>query len=308
MNFFKINVGAIKFVCFLTLLITYMLLGSFIQILFFPKFLNNLRLKTILTLIHLYARLSLRLLQVKVEKVHLTAELHHTQGQFIVCNHLSYLDVLVLFAQRPARFVTSHEIRETPGLGFITQLAGCFFVERRKERRSLEQLQEEMQQLREALKKNQSIVIFPEGTSTRGDVVLPFKSTFFQIPIDLKITVTPMVINYVALNQSGFNQKNADLVCWYGDMDFLPHLRKLCALQSIEVQLTRLPSLPTQDVSRNELSACAQAKIAQHYESIRNKICDKSPPEISGDKRRPHDTLLGKSQKTLADQESLGTH
>src|SRR6476659_9379122 len=66
------------------------------------------------------------------------------RGKLIVCNHQSYLDVLVLFTQYPALFITSKDIERTPVLGQITKLAGCFFVERKKEKRTPELMEAEM--------------------------------------------------------------------------------------------------------------------------------------------------------------------
>src|SRR5262249_41938524 len=77
-----------------------------------------------------FCRFGLWILQVKVNPLGIKSLSELPQGLY-VGNHLSYLDVLVISSHVPACFVTSVEIRDTPGLGIIVQMAGCLFVERR---------------------------------------------------------------------------------------------------------------------------------------------------------------------------------
>ena len=89
-----------------------------------------------------------------------------------VSNHLGYLDVLVLSARQPTVFVTSKEIEATPVLGDICAMAGCCFVERRSRRAAAG----DRDMLSHVLR-HHSLHLFPEGTSSNGESVLPFRSS-----------------------------------------------------------------------------------------------------------------------------------
>lgn len=172
--------------------------------------------KLTLKLIGPYARFCLLFMGIKVKADNLQQVPHG----LMVCNHLSYIDVLILAALKPACFVTSVEIQETPILGQICQLAGCLFVERR----SRKNLSHEVEQLSHALICNVPVLIFPEGTSTNGEEVLRFRRPLFQAAIDAQVPVVALSLNYTELDGSPINKLNRDKICWYGDMSFLPHL------------------------------------------------------------------------------------
>ena len=93
-----------------------------------------------------------------------------------VANHISYVDILLIASEVPAVFVTSTEVRDSPGLGLICRLAGCAFVDRR----SAHRLRGEIDALSSLIKRGLHIVVFPEATSTRGDQILPFKGALFE--------------------------------------------------------------------------------------------------------------------------------
>ncbi len=174
----------------------------------------------------------LRLLNIRIT-VH--GDLRTVSHQLVVSNHLSYLDVLVLFRFFPALFITSTEIRDTPVLGHICKLAGCFFVERRREHRSQETKERELGSMLEKFRQGFSVFLFPEGTSSDGTAVLPFKGTFFQLAVDTQTAVRPLCLKYLGANR--------DIPPWYGDMTFPDHLFRVCLQESIEVSVTVLPEV-----------------------------------------------------------------
>lgn len=180
------------------------------------------------------------------------------RGKLITCNHLSYLDVLVLFTRYPSLFITSREIEETPVLGWITKLAGCFFVERRKERRTPEEAEKEMALMRKRLSEGFNIFLFPEGTSSDGKAVLPFKAHFFQLAIDSKSYLQPVVVKYHGANR--------DLAPWYGDMSFLPHFWKVCAEKNFSISIYQLPKISPAGKDKFQLKDEAYEQIRSAYE------------------------------------------
>ena len=93
----------------------------------------------------------------------------------IVANHVSYLDVFVLGSLIPAVFVAKKEVREWPVIGWIAWLQRTIFIERRRSKAD-----DEIRPLVKALNQGSNVIVFPEGTSTDGVTILPFKSTLFS--------------------------------------------------------------------------------------------------------------------------------
>ncbi len=197
--------------------------------------------------------LLLKILNVKVVR-------HGLKGpvtkRLIVSNHLSYLDVLVLASEFPSFFITSVEIRETFLLGRICKLAGCFFVERRKQYRSIETKQKELLEMKERLERGFNVFLFPEGTSSDGTSVLPFKGTFFQLSIDTDVPIVPISLKYLGEDRS--------LAPWYGDMTFIDHLFYLCHSQNLTASVSVLPEMSGNE--KMKLANQCHAIIREEYE------------------------------------------
>src|SRR5881394_2413932 len=124
----------------------------------------------------------LRVLDVKIK----------TQGPIplkglLVCNHLSYLDILVISTITPAVFISKSEVKRWPVFGWFAQLSGTLFVKRTR-RSDVARLNDELHQL---LDTNLLVVLFPEGTSSDGSQVLPFKSSLLEpiTRLDQPVTV-----------------------------------------------------------------------------------------------------------------------
>ena len=217
---------------------------------------EKLRLHYYLKSISWHCRLALWLFNIKVTASS-ASDKKLPQG-LLVCNHLSYIDVLVLFAYYPSLFVTSVEIRETFLLGRLTKLGGCFFVERRKARRTSTTIVSEMESMKAQLVEGHNVFLFPEGTSSDGQGVLPFKSTFFQLALDASVPVRPLVLRYQG--------EAAHTVPWYGDMGFPDHLLKVCLLSEIRVSLTELSTVtPVAGQDRFALAQFCHERIQEAY-------------------------------------------
>jgi len=188
------------------------------------------------------------------------------EGAFFVGNHLSYLDVLVLASLRPTSFVTSEEVREMPVLGQLCELSSCLFVERRNKFN----LHQEVRQLTEGLKHGLNITVFPEATSTNGESVLRFRRPLFRAAIDSGRPVVPFALNYRHIDGTPVTIDNRDLVCWYDDMAFVPHLWKLGGRKQITVDLTWLDPIETHSgMELEELTERAYRAVAQAYAPIK---------------------------------------
>lgn len=180
----------------------------------------------------------------------------------IVANHLSYLDILVLFSSFPCRFITSVEVRDTPFLGWLCRCAGCLFVERREPRR----IGSEVRAVASTLEGEEALVLFPEGTSGNGERVLPFKTSFLQCAIEAGATVAPVCLVYESIDGRSVDSANRDDVYWYGDMSFFPHLKRVMRLRRVEIGLHYLDAIAVgPQTRRRELGEESYALIEKAF-------------------------------------------
>jgi lyso-ornithine lipid O-acyltransferase len=136
----------------------------------------------------------------------------------LVSNHLSYLDVLVLSSIRPCVFVAKRDVAGWPFFGWLARVAGTIFVDR-KNRLSSPAV---VGLVRDAIAGGSVVVLFPEGTSSDGSTVLPFKSALLKSAVQLRCPVASASIQY-ALDDGSV----ADEVCYWRDMTLVPHLLNL---------------------------------------------------------------------------------
>lgn len=146
----------------------------------------------------------------------------------VVCNHLGYLDILVIAAQGAAVFVAKSDVRKWPAIGGLLECAGTILAERGKPLTAAET----GSQIRRVLEADIPVVLFPEGTSSDGSSVLPFKPTLFQAALDAGAPVTPAAVFYQA--DGGDVARD---VCYWGDATFFPHLFRLAGLRKVVARL-----------------------------------------------------------------------
>jgi 1-acyl-sn-glycerol-3-phosphate acyltransferase len=136
----------------------------------------------------------------------------------IVSNHLSYLDILVFAALAPCAFVSKKEVRHWPVFGLFAAIAGTVFVDRSKPAMAALSVAE----MKQTLDAGVRLVLFPEGTSTGGDSVLPFKPALFESAVDTGQPIIAARLKY-ELDSADASQ----VVCYWGEMTFAPHLLRL---------------------------------------------------------------------------------
>jgi 1-acyl-sn-glycerol-3-phosphate acyltransferase len=151
----------------------------------------------------------------------------------LVSNHLSYLDVIVLSSIGPCIFVAKRDIAAWPLFGWLTRAAGAIFVDRERKLTAVSTLD----RMREAIDRGLLVVLFPEGTSSDGATVLPFKSALLEPAVQLTCPIAAAAIDY-SLDQGSV----ADEVCYWRDMTLVPHLLNLFSKR--EIHATCAFSLP----------------------------------------------------------------
>ena len=156
----------------------------------------------------------------------------------LVTNHLSYVDVLVLASRLPARFVAKAEVRRWPLLGPLCRGFGTIFIDR-SDRRDIPRVLAEIEQ---ALGRGEGIVLFPEGTSSSGESILPFRSPLLALPARLGLPVHAAALRY-----------DPGSVAWWGERSLAPHLLDLFRLQRIAATVDFAPE-PVIDENRKRLA------------------------------------------------------
>ncbi|NKB23356.1 MAG: hypothetical protein GKR87_03015 [Kiritimatiellae bacterium] len=178
----------------------------------------------------------------------------------LVSNHLSYIDIVVLMAHVQSRFVAKKEVESWPFLGPIVKSVQILFIDRsnRKEVVLVNQ------KIATCLKDGDSILFFPEGTSSSGSDVLPLKPSLLQYAAENNYPVHYASIAY----HTPPKETPAHLsICWWGEMNFFSHYMKLLEISRFYATLT-FGSKPIQATDRKMLAA-------QLREAIRKNLFDK---------------------------------
>ncbi|MGH8712936.1 MAG: lysophospholipid acyltransferase family protein [Casimicrobiaceae bacterium] len=172
----------------------------------------------------------------------------------IVANHVSWLDIFVLDAVQPARFVGKSELRRWPLAGRLIADCGTLFIERGR-RRDAHRINE---QARAALAAGDVIAVFPEGTTTDGTALLPFHGSLLQPVIDAQGHVQPVAIRY-----RGSDGAHKDAPAYVGETSFLESLWRILGERSMIVCVDLAPPLAARARHRRDLARDAEAAIRQ---------------------------------------------
>lgn len=136
----------------------------------------------------------------------------------VVANHSSWLDIFALNASKRIYFVSKAEVAKWPGIGWLARATGTVFIKR--DRR---QAASQIEAFKERLGAGHKLLFFPEGTSTDGLLVLPFKPTLFAAFFDPALAEN-LRLQAVTLNYLAPNGASPRFYGWWGDMEFGPHL------------------------------------------------------------------------------------
>ena len=148
----------------------------------------------------------------------------------LVANHLSYVDIIALWCVIPGVFVARADVASWTLIGQAGRLVGTVFVDRKRKRDLLRVIEEMEAPLREG----RNVIFFPEGTSSRGERVLPFKSSLFEPAARHAIPIVGASLQF----ETAPAEKSADWsVCWWGDMTFGPHAFALLHQPGFEARI-----------------------------------------------------------------------
>lgn len=179
-----------------------------------------------------------------------------TANVLFVSNHISFLDIIVISAFVPVRFLAKHSVRYWPVIGYLAAISGSLFIERGKR----SQLGRTLVAMKLALAGTRPVLIFPEGTTSLGTQVLSFHSGLFQAAVDHKIPVQTLTLHYR-------RDHRPDRLAAYIDQDnFLISLLRLLAQPQTEAHLSFTPAVDTGDLNRQQLAAFCHARISQNLQ------------------------------------------
>jgi 1-acyl-sn-glycerol-3-phosphate acyltransferase len=159
---------------------------------------------------------------------------HHPT--LFISNHISYLDILAIASTMPISFVSKAEVATWPLFGLLSTLQDTVFIKRMPRL-----THQQSNVIADFLNTGKNLVIFPEGTSTDGTHLLPFKSSLLQSVFSVPhegIHIQPIAISCAHMGGK------ASLYPWYGDMTLASHIWKIFQESGYEITLHFLPALP----------------------------------------------------------------
>jgi 1-acyl-sn-glycerol-3-phosphate acyltransferase len=170
----------------------------------------------------------------------------------VVANHISYFDPLIVASYLPLTAIAKREVASWPIVGEFVKRLGTLFVER-------ENAQSGARVLREAIglvRRGVSVLVFPEGTTTRGADVLPFRRGIFGAALYAGVPIVPVALRY-----------EREDAAWVGDTTFLSHYARTITHACTRVSVDFLPPLalgrPGKPYSAQQLAETARRRIAR---------------------------------------------
>ncbi|MBU6472361.1 MAG: 1-acyl-sn-glycerol-3-phosphate acyltransferase [Alphaproteobacteria bacterium] len=195
------------------------------------------------------------------------------EGVLMVANHTSWLDILVLSAVARVSFVAKAEVRSWPFFSTLAKLQETVFVDR--VRRS--QTGEARDHIRDRLQAGDALVLFPEGTSSDGNKVQPFKSALMgaaEARMDTgaggavrHVPVQPVSVAYVGVHGLPMGREFRPLYAWYGDMELVPHLWEALQTGPIEVVIEFHPPLTVDSTGGRKALATLSESIVRRAQA-----------------------------------------
>jgi 1-acyl-sn-glycerol-3-phosphate acyltransferase len=170
----------------------------------------------------------------------------------VVANHISWLDILVINAVQPVRFVSKADVRHWPLIGWLVACAGTLFIERERKRDALRVVH----QVAERLGQGETIALFPEGTTSEGEGLLPFHANLLQAAIATGTPVQP-----VALRFSDAHEPVSRAAAYVGDTHLLASLWAVVTARRLHARVHWLPATEARHAERRALGERLREQI-----------------------------------------------
>lgn len=188
-----------------------------------------------------------------------------------VANHSSYADIMVLGGLVKGSFIAKKEIEKWPVFGYMTSLQESIFVERKREHAA-----KQSEEVKRRLVEGDNLMVFPEGTSSDGNGVLPFKSSLFSLVQNVEgLAIQPISISYAQIDGIPMGTTMRPRVAWYGDMTMMPHLWGFLGLGKVKVIVDFNPPLieEVKTLGRKEIAVVTRETVAfSHERALREPV------------------------------------
>jgi lyso-ornithine lipid O-acyltransferase len=187
----------------------------------------------------LYHRVVCALFGVRIREV---GRCNRQAPTLVLSNHVSWLDICVISALAPVVLVSKIEVAGWPVFGWLAKLQRTIFIDREARLKTGAAATEIGQRLRDG----DTVVLYPEGTSSDGLHIMPFRSALIGAvhrardggAPDLQIAVQPVSLAYVALGGLPLDRGLRNRVAWYGDAELIPHLLGVIASGTVDVTVS----------------------------------------------------------------------
>ncbi len=186
-----------------------------------------------------YCRVLRALLRIRV---HINGTPVRDRAVLFVSNHVSWADIVVFGSILPVAFIAKREVRAWPLIGITAQMQRTIFVDRSRRHQAAAAVGEIVNRLHGGT----PVVLFAEGTSSDGNRVLPFRSALLGAVEHAAATgganggivIQPMSICYTTLHGIPMGRQHRPLAAWYGDLDFVPHVKDFIARGAVDAVVT----------------------------------------------------------------------
>lgn len=183
----------------------------------------------------------------------------------LVSNHSSWLDILVLASIADVTYVAKAEVRDWPIFGILARLQRSIFIEREQRRKT----QDQANDMADRLNAGEIVVLFPEGTTSDGNGLLPIKSSLFAAATSAAVEsktgmvhVQPVAVAYTKVHGLPMGLYYRPIAAWPGDVELLPHLLGVLKEGALDVEVAfGTPIEVTAATNRKQLSTEAESEI-----------------------------------------------
>jgi 1-acyl-sn-glycerol-3-phosphate acyltransferase len=173
-----------------------------------------------------------------------------SQAPIWVANHHSWLDIMVLMAIEPSRFLSKAEVAQWPAIGWLAKRAGTVFIQR-----GAGNTQETQQQLQQLMQFGDHVVFFPEGT-TYDHAPARFHPRLFALAIDTQTSVAPITLVY----HDQLRSHRPD-IAYVGTQTLMQNLWHLVQQRNITAVVTFNADISAVGLTRDDLATAAQSQI-----------------------------------------------
>ncbi|MBI4915540.1 MAG: 1-acyl-sn-glycerol-3-phosphate acyltransferase [Acidobacteria bacterium] len=178
-------------------------------------------------------------------------------GSLVVANHQGYADIVTVGGLFPSIFAARHDMRTWPMFGALARNGATIFINRDNKRAGYRGIG----QVTAALVAGATVIAFPEGTSTDGRGLLPFRTGVFQSAVDAGVPVVPAAVRYLELDGEPVTDANRDVVGWFRGEPFVGHILRLASHRRALAEVAFGEPIRPPHADRRTLAAEAEARV-----------------------------------------------